>query len=166
MTGRTVDEVLAIMRADLIYRPETGEFIRARTTSSNAVMGSRAGFLNAKGYRQISVGGRAYRANRLAWLWMTGEWPAAQVDHVNGDRDDDRWANLRVATNQQNCANAKRRTDNKSGFKGVRKCRNRWQARMGGGGSIYIGTFDTPKEAHEAYAAAARQHYGHFARTE
>jgi hypothetical protein len=55
-----------------------------------------------RGYRRIKIGPRFYAAHRLAWLWMTGEWPAAEIDHINMDRDDNRWCNLREASHSQN----------------------------------------------------------------
>ena len=95
---------------------------------------------------------------------MTGAWPDGFVDHANGDRADDRWANLRLATAAENCANAAIRRDNPSGAKGVRRYGSRWQARIGRGGQTHLGTFDTQAEAMQAYERAATAIYGDFAR--
>lgn len=147
------------------YDPETGHFTRL-VTVSNAVAGSLAGSAGPDGYRRINIDRGHYRANVLAWFYMTGEWPAGEIDHVNTVTGDDRWTNLRLATHRENAANAKRRRDNTSGIKGVRLLRGKWQVRIGKGGSNYIGTYDSLTDAAAAYATAAEQRYGKFARTE
>lgn len=159
-----MEPVLVALQAFANYDASTGHFIRRHRTSANAPAGVPCGTVSGGGYRYIRVLGRHYRASRLAWLWVTGDWPAGVVDHANGDRQDDRWANLRLATSAQNCANAKLRADNTTGFKGVKPLNGRWQARIGTGGKHHLGTFDTPEEAHAAYVGAARVLYGKFAR--
>lgn len=117
------------------------------------------------GYVVIRIAGYLYRAHRLAWLYMTGEWPALAVDHVNRNPSDNRWANLRQATPRQNGANSKPRGAH--GLKGVHlHTRNRrWVAQIKKGGTtVYLGSFDTPAEAHAAYAAEARSVFGPFMR--
>jgi len=92
-----------------------------------------------------------------------------EVDHINGDRLDNRRENLRVATHSQNAANAGRQRNNKSGFKGVhwRKQNQRWITYIKHNGKMnYIGAFDTPEAAHEAYREAATKFFGEFARFE
>lgn len=79
------------------YRPETGEFIRRVQTSPNAPVGAAAGTDNAKGYRMIHFGGQQYGAGRLAWLYMTGEWPARNIVFIDGDKTNAAWGNLRLA---------------------------------------------------------------------
>lgn len=96
------------MRDLLNYDPESGVFTWrvARTTWINP--GRVAGSLNAEGYRYIKVDGKNYKANRLAWFFVHGVWPDGQVDHINGDKADDRIANLRVCTNAENSQNRRR----------------------------------------------------------
>ncbi|MCK9994454.1 MAG: hypothetical protein Dbin4_02974, partial [Alphaproteobacteria bacterium] len=89
----------------LHYDPDTGVFTRRVQTSSNARVGDVAGCLHPEGYRHIQIDGKRYAAHRLAWLYMTGEWPTNQLDHLNGVRDDNRWGNLREATHGQNQQN-------------------------------------------------------------
>jgi hypothetical protein len=87
---------------------------------------------------------------------------------VNGDRANDRLANLRLATSSQNAANKKKHSNNTSGFKGVhlRKGTSRWAAAIRVGQKrIHLGFFSTPEQAHAAYAAAAKEHFGEFARS-
>lgn len=148
----------------LSYDPATGIFTRRITTSSNARAGDRAGSISSGGYRYLSIDGRIYKANRIAWFYVKGVWPIGLIDHKNRDTNDDRWDNLREATHPQNCANTNLRKDNTSGLKGVRQIRSgRWQARLGSGGGLHIGTFDSRSEAEAAFASAARDYYGDFA---
>lgn len=153
------------LRELLHYDPETGTFTRRVTTSSRAIAGDVAGTGNDRGYTRLKVNNRSYRAHRLAWLYMTGEWPELQIDHVNGDRADNRWANLREAAPHQNRANSKPTIRNKCGIKGVRWHYGKWSVEITAKGiRHYIGRFNKLSEAAEAYAAAADRYHGEFAR--
>ncbi len=79
----------------LRYEPDTGKFYWIKKPSSRISVGSEAGSIGGKGYRQIGFNGRNYAAHRLAWRLMTGEWPELEVDHINGAKGDNRWDNLR-----------------------------------------------------------------------
>lgn len=153
------------LAALLIYDPATGQFIR-RVTVANATAGSVAGAANKKGYIDIRIDGRSFKAHRLAFLYMTGRWPSAVVDHANRDPGDNRWANLREASNAENCANASLRRDNTVGAKGVRPIGQKWQVRIGRGGSKFSKTFPTYEEAVRGYREAAFQIYGVFGASE
>jgi len=150
------------------YDPDTGIIARLISTSSNARAGDVAGCVHkASGYLIIRIGGRLYKAHRLAFLFMTGIWPPHQIDHVNLDRADNRWVNLRMATGAQNSANTRVKTSNKSGFKGVVKGGRKWEARIQVNGKpLYLGSGDTREEAAALYADAAVKYYGEFARVE
>lgn len=120
--------------------------------------GSVAGGFDGHGHREVRILGVSYRAHRLAWAYMTGRWPDGQIDHINGDRADNRFQNLRVVDNRQNGMNCGMNRLNTSGFKGVtwNKSRRKWQAGVTIYGQYkYIGLFECPKEAHDAYAVAA-----------
>lgn len=157
---------VARARALLDYDPSTGMFTWKIYRGPRARAGSTAGAPHPGGYRCIRIDGTGpYLAHRVAWLMTYGEWPAGDIDHVNGDRSDNRIANLRLADRFQNGANAKVHLDNLSGFKGVSQMRGRYQARIRvRGQSFYLGSFLTPEEAHGAYVAAARRLSGAFAR--
>lgn len=150
------------LRELLHYDPETGVFTRLARTSNSIKVGDVAGTADSDGYIQISVDGVLYRAHRLAWLYMTGAWSKGVIDHVNGVKGDNRFANLRPATNAENQQNQRRaQSSNKLGLLGVcRVCREgkRFKAQiMVDGRQIYLGTFDTPEQAHAAYLAAKRR---------
>lgn len=148
------------------YWPETGDFWW-RVPKRGSRLGGLAGSKDKKGYITICLDGVHYFAQRLAWFYMTTEWPPHDVDHRNLDRGDNRFQNLRPATRAQNLANRNKHSNNQSGLKGVllHKQSGLWVARIGvSGESIYLGYFKTKEEAHAAYAAAATKHYGEFAR--
>jgi hypothetical protein len=156
------------LREVLSYNPETGAFTWLVSTSNRIRVGDVAGSVRPDGYRKICVDGRQYLAHRLAYLYVTGEWPAEYLDHINGNPGDDRWANLRSATGTQNSANKRKQRNNTSGFKGVLRHaarKKQWQARIGiNGHGKCLGYFDTPENAHAAYVAAAVKRFGEFAR--
>ncbi len=164
----------AEVRAALDYDPKNGTFTR-RWQADKSVQwnahypGKSAGTRTHEGYIQISVNDRRYRAHRLAWLHFHGEWPDGEIDHIDGDRANNRIANLRLATRSQQTANARRRKTNTTGYKGVSFSRldGCYRAYIKHEGrSQCLGKFDTPEEAHAAYVAAAQEHFGEFARAE
>jgi HNH endonuclease/AP2 domain len=127
--------------------------------------GAVAGYLDSRGYRRIKVDGHRYAAHRLALLYLHGEWPALDADHKDNCPDNNRIDNLRTATQSENNANRRRFCNNKSGFKGVRAHRRRYQAQIRKDGRlIHIGTFDTAEAAAQAYFEKAKELFGEFAR--
>lgn len=149
----------------LSYDPETGIFQWKQRRRGRAKAGTRAGNLCCKGYRRITVNGVFYSEHRLAWYMMTGEWPAREIDHKNSNTADNRWSNLRLATHSQNMHNVGSKSHNSSGFKGVNKRGNLWQARIAVNGKRhFLGNFATAKAAAEAYSIASQKMCGEFAR--
>lgn len=137
------------------YAADTGIFTwnkpRRRCRS-----GDKTGCRMRNGYICIRLDDILYTAHRLAWLYVHGVWPTHQLDHINGDRADNRIANLREATNAQNAQNRKRK-DNKSGFPGVRAENSKWLAEIKVNYKVIrLGLYATPEEAHEAYLKAKR----------
>lgn len=153
------------LRNVLSYEPMTGTFTWLSSDVAKFILaGSLAGSLHkATGYYRIVYLGRQYAANRLAWWFMTGEWPAVDVDHKNLCKADNTWDNLRLATNSQNQAN---RASYGSCLKGVTRHKTgRFQAQIRlHGKRRYLGLFETEQAAHEVYMAVARDLYGEFAR--
>lgn len=153
------------VREVLDYDPETGVFTW-RQPQGRAQKGSVAGAEHNRGYWRVSVFGKYYLSHRLAWLYVHGEWPSPEIDHINGDPRDNRLANLRLATRSQNLANKKRSSKNTSGFKGVDRVvsRGKWRARIKVDGTdLHLGLFSARADAVAARAAAEAKYFGEFA---
>jgi hypothetical protein len=151
----------------VVYEPTTGLFTW-RKTRARFRAGEPAGYINPYGYVVINLFFVPRRAHRLAWLLSYGEWPpdGVDIDHINGDRADNRLVNLRLASRSQNCWNGRTHSDNRSGFKGVTHIAGRnkpWQARVycKGKGKT-LGYFATAEEAHICYVAAVNRLFGEF----
>jgi hypothetical protein len=143
----------------LNYDPETGVFTWQLRRNQHVDAGSVAGHVSARnGYRYINVRRKLHLAHRLAVFFMTGAWPTADVDHKNGERDDNRWSNLRDATRSENMNNLQRsHRDSKVGLLGVVPCNGRFAAHARvSGKNKYLGTFDTPEQAHQAWRDAKK----------
>lgn len=150
----------------LHYDPNTGKFTW-RISSITKKAGEEAGGFRSDGYMRIAIDGDRYYAHRLAWFYMNGAWPAGEIDHINGDPSDNSLANLREAARTENSWNAAKRKSNSSGFKGVSFCPrdHRWIAKIRTGQTRkFLGRFDTPEDAAEAYRVAAEKYHGEFAR--
>lgn len=149
----TREEILAAVE----YDPGTGkiEFKDAPNVH---------GWINAGGYHVVRINGVDMYVHRIAIFVTYGVWPEA-VDHVNGNKIDNRISNLRIATRQENLFNSRCRSDSSSGVKGVKKHGKGWRAKIKRDGITYsLGTFPTIEEAGEAYRrAAAKLHeaYSH-----
>lgn len=151
------------LRELLAYDPATGLFTWAANHGTKCRAGEVAGSDHGKGYIQIQLDGRNYLAHRLAWLYVTGEWPSHGVDHKHGNRSDNRWDELRAATNSQNQQNLRKaRSRSLTGLLGVSRNGKRWKSNITlNGVQKHIGTFDTPEQAHAAYIEVKRQQHEH-----
>lgn len=132
---------------------------RAHAAYNSKYAGRVAGSGDGSGYQQLRVDGAKYRAHRLAWLYAHGTWPNGHIDHINGDRSDNRISNLREAddaVNNQNLRRAKR--TNRSGFLGVSTKGPRFEASIYVAGTIHrLGRFDSAADAHAVYLEAKRR---------
>lgn len=149
------------------YDPAIGVFVRRQRRGSGRA-GQIAGTDNGWGYLQIVIDRKIYVAHRLAWLYVTGEWPARQLDHINGIRNDNRLANLRGATGSQNHCNIPKYKNSSTGVKGVSL-----HARIGkyqatiqvNNKKRFLGYFADVDSAAAAYAEAAKVLHGDYANT-
>jgi hypothetical protein len=153
----------------LHYNQETGVFTRLVQTTNNVEVGSIAGsYETDQRYIRITVDNKSYKAHRLAFLYMTEDWPLDEVDHINGLRDDNRWVNLRAATKTQNMRNVTtQRKNNTSGYKGVSwyEPNKKWAAKIRVNKRLlHLGYFATPESANDVYCAAAQKYHGEFSR--
>lgn len=150
------------------YDGETGVFTRLVTVpGGRSKAGTIAGTRRKNGYLTIGINNREYYCHRLAWFYVHGWWPPKSTDHINGNKVDNRIANLRCAAQWQNAGNQAVRRGNASGVKGVSwhpQCQ-KWVARLSAGGRTrYLGIFTSIEEARAAYAVAAEEYFGDFAR--
>lgn len=148
------------LRERLQYDPNTGDWIWLKSPRSGWV-GRPAGSIDAKGYVIIKIDGQSYKASRLAFLYMTGEWPSNEMDHIDTKPWNDAWVNLRPATRLENIQNRQMRSDNKSGGIGVfwNEARSKWVAQID---KTYLGSFDTFEEAVAVRDSAATELHGDF----
>jgi hypothetical protein len=146
-----------VVRSLFNYEPETGHFTW-KVRRPKIQIGARAGCLRQDGYREIMVNGSAYREHRLAWLYVTGAWPDFDVDHIDRNRSNNSWANLRQATRSLNCRNALHAGCHQ------RKEDGRIMAYISGhdGKRIHLGYFDTKEAGHAAYRQASVEMFGEF----
>lgn len=154
----------SVLQSIFHYNPDTGEFTRI-VDRRKWKAGQSMGTPSVDGYLNISVNYVIYRAQRLAWTYMTGEQPPAYLDHINGDRSDNRWANLREATQSQNLANMAV-SRGKTGLKGVIRLPNgRFRARFKFNKRVIeVGCYATAEEAKAAYDATAKVFHGEYFR--
>lgn len=148
------------------YDPETGILSVKKPRKSTAgrfrEVGAPVGTLTEHGYLKVGCKGKPQYIHRIAFMFMTGEVPDC-IDHINGDRTDNRWDNLRGCTKQQNCTNRKV-VKSLQGFKGVTKVGKKFKAQMRyKNKQLYIGFFDTAEQAHEAYFQKSKELNGNFA---
>jgi len=159
------------VRLILDYNPETGIFkwknLSTATPQRNAQWAGKIAGYPHKGYQRININGAHHRAHRLAWLYMTGEWPKEEIDHRNNEKNDNRFLNLREVVRNENAKNRLKSCNNTSGVKGVsyRKESGLWRVRiMVDKKPIHLGDFKNIKEAGEVYKEAALKLHGEFAR--
>lgn len=131
------------LKEQLSYNPETGVFTRNISNNSRYPVGGVAGSRRKDGYVVIQLGKKKYKAHRLAWLYMTGEWPKQDLDHINRVKHDNRIKNLRDIAHQENMANMA-----KSENVGIYKHGNKWKACVRiNNKSQYLGLFTTRAQA-------------------
>lgn len=146
----------------LNYDPTTGIFTWKIKTAKCTQIGAVAGCKEKRiGYTTIGVDKCIHRAHRLAWFYMTGKWPVKFIDHINGQKSDNRFENLREVFEDGNSQNIRKPNKrNKSGFMGVIRFQNKWRASVTiQGKTRRIGDYNTPEEAHQAYLKAKREYH-------
>ena len=147
----------------LKYDPETGVFTW-NVTRSIAKPGGRAGYFDKRGYVRISIDKKVYGGHRLAWLYTHGVWPSDMLDHIDRDRTNNRFSNLRESDRFLNRQNALVPRNSTSGIKGVtwNSTLGKWHARIGFGNKRHhVGWFHSAEDAALARAAAEKQMHMH-----
>jgi len=146
------------------YNPESGKLSWA-VNRGKIKIGAEIKCKNHAGYLVVRVDNVLLRAHRIIWAMNTGSWPEYEIDHINGNRSDNRLINLRQATRGQNMKNTIKPITNKSGLKGVswHAKGNFWQAHIKSDGvNYYLGHYYTKEEAHEAYKSASDRLHSFF----
>jgi len=149
------------LREVLHYDPETGLFYR-KIDDRRWKAGSQCGSIHKSiGYVYITIDGFSNTGHRFAWLHFHGAWPEGDIDHIDGNRSNNRISNLRDVSHQTNMQNRKTaQKDNSTGFLGVSPRRGGYRATIKvGKKQIYLGHFQTPEEAHHAFLVAKRLHH-------
>lgn len=155
------------LKQNLKYDPETGIFVWIVSSNGRIQIGDVAGGIDGKGYSHIQIYRKLYRSHRLAWLYVYGKFPSHALDHIDGNKTNNKISNLRECTLSENSKNIKMNKNNKSGFKGVSwsKCANKWMATGKiDGKPHYLGLFINPEEASNAYQEFSKQYHGDFYR--
>ena len=148
------------------YDKNTGLFKYRVDFRNGSKKGDIAGNKEFCGYWVITINGRKYKAHRLAWLYVYGEFPKDQLDHINCKKDDNRISNLRQATRSQNHMNRHAYSNNALGVKGVYKQGNKFCSHIQKNKKrIHLGTFETIKEAYAVYVQYSKEMHGKFSRT-
>jgi hypothetical protein len=139
------------------YEPETGKFFY-KSFGNGRKTGLQAGRVMQKGYRQIYIDYNFYLEHRLAWFYFYKKWPEFQIDHINEIKADNRIINLRDVCQTKNLLNqSKPQKNNNTGFRGVSylKYNGKYRAQLAvNGKQNYLGQFDTPEQAYQAYLLA------------
>ena len=166
-------EILTIenIRFMFEYDEESGIIKWKNPLTTRTSKGDIVNNKDSKGYLRVNICGAGYvKAHRVAWMHFYGNAlkSSEHIDHINGNRCDNRIANLRIASIKENLRNTKKHIDGNAPYKGItfnKKC-NKWQAQISGGGKYkYIGLFADPKLAAIEYDSHAIEIYGEFART-
>lgn len=153
-----------LLRSLFDYDCDTGLFKR-KACEDVSHIGDQPIATDENGYVRFRVSGKKYRAQRLVWMYVFGEWPIGQIDHINGIRADNRLGNLRDVSKLWNRQNQRVAMKNsQTGVLGIMKRGRKFRAEIGVSGTrTYLGLFATPEEASEAYLEAKKRlHPGHI----
>lgn len=150
-----------------IFDYKDGNLFWKKRTGPRSKINEIAGHLRKNGYVQVILHRKIYVAHRLIWLWIHGEWPKNEVDHIDGNKSNNKIENLRDVTKSQNQQNRLKTRQNTSGYKGVffHARSNKWIAKITlNKKQNYLGYFSSPLDAHNAYCEAAKKFHGEFAK--
>ncbi len=161
MTSRSL--TATELRSLLSYNPETGVFTWLVDRDRRPFKGRVAGTTGKTGRRQININGTQYLAHRLAWLWMTGEWPRTVIDHKDLDPSNNRWNNLRLASAAENSRNCRPRPSKHGRGIVYHRQSKLWVARVWVEGREIRVYRKTREAAVEARVSLVSSHYGEFA---
>ena len=155
------------LKSILEYNPNTGDWTWLIDRGKKIKKGQKAGSKMKNNYWQIHINKKNYYSHILAWFYITKKWPEKDIDHKNTIRNDNRWENLREASQSQNSGNQKISINNTSGYKGVtwRKNIKKWNAQIiKNKKKFHLGYYSCPIEAAKTYDKKAIELHGEFAK--
>ena len=154
LTAEDVEKILS-------YDSNTGHLTWIARPARCVKIGDVAGCVDDQGYITIGIKKRIYKAHRLAWLLVHKEWPLGLIDHINGNKSDNRLENLRLVDESGNSQNIRKPNKrNKSGYLGVTFFQKKWRASITvNGKTVWLGDYSTPEEAHQVYVKAKREYH-------
>lgn len=158
----TQDDLKKILR----YDSETGDFYWV-SIGCGVSFGKKAGTIEKNGYKKIMIKRKFYMSHRLAFLWMIGEWPTYQVDHIDMNKGNNKWDNLRNASHGQQQCNRSIQRNNSSGYKGVsfNKKHKKWCSFIRvEGKNMNLGNFDDIELAALVYSEASYKYHREYGR--
>jgi hypothetical protein len=147
----------------LRYDQRTGDLLWLGNSGKKATAGKVAGHVNCLGYVHVRIDGKLLLGHRIAWCMYYGEWPDQNIDHIDGNRSNNKIANLREASQQMNTQNRRSADkDHSIGLLGVKRHGKRFRAGIVvNGEQFHIGVYDTAEQAHSAYVDVKRVvHHG------
>lgn len=152
----------------LSYSPDNGQWRCKKAYSPQSYPGKKVGWMHDQGYCCLTINNKKYKLHILAWFYMTGVWPKVDIDHIDNNRSNNKWLNLREATPSQNGANSLLNTNNTSGYKGVswNKIRQKYEVYIKiGYTKKHLGLYKTLEKSSAVYDEAALKYFGEFALT-
>lgn len=146
------------LHEQLSYDPETG-ITKWKKRRRGRRFNTEVGYLHPNGYMTVKINYREHRLHRIIWVLMTGDWVESEIDHIDNNRSNNKWNNLRLSDRQLNGQNLKTaHKDARSKYLGVCFDSGKWRANISVNHKAYfLGHFDTEIEAHEAYLKAKRE---------
>lgn len=157
------DEVRSLIK----YDPETGS-LSWLIRRGSAQAGKAINTMSTDGYIVVGINRKRYQAHRVAWAIHHGDWPNSDIDHINGNRADNRIVNLRLCDDSQNQCNVSKKSGSfTSSYKGVgfHKGSKKWRARIRMRNKrVELGYFDTQEQAYAAYCEASKNYHGEYGR--
>lgn len=146
---------LTYLRSVISYDEKTGKVFWKKLTSPRIKIGNEAGSKYANGYTYLHLNNTVFMMHRIIWFYYYGEWPESEIDHINGERSDNRICNLRLVTRRQNMQNKKRNREGLPSGAWFNKEQNRWLSGFGAENKFFhLGSFDNQKDALQAYSNA------------
>lgn len=153
---------LADVAKRIAYDRDTGALTWIARPSPNTPVGTKITCRKNNGYICVCINNKQYLAHRIAWLLATGRWPTQFIDHINRDKSDNRFVNLRECSKRQNAGNRKIARNNTSGIRGVTQTPHGTWKVQAAGPKRYLGSFKTKEEAIAVHDEAATKYFREF----